>query len=141
MGEPTLPQPALLVVGLLAGSRELLTQAEQSLVADFGKVAVRSDIIRFGFSDYYEQEMGRDLVRHWLGFEKTLEPGRLAEVKLACNGMERTLAAAGPGPCRGGRRMVNIDPGLLSLHSLVLASTKEFAHRVYLSHGIHAAAC
>ncbi|UCG42013.1 MAG: DUF4416 family protein [candidate division WOR-3 bacterium] len=138
MGEPTLPQPALLVVGLLAGSRELVFEAEQLLVSDFGEVGVRSDIIRFDFSDYYEQEMGRDVVRRWLGFQRTVEPGRLAEVKLACNSMERTLATAGPGPCRGGRRRVNIDPGLLSLHNLVLASTKEFAHRVYLGHGIHA---
>ncbi len=131
MGEPTTPQPALLVVGLLAGSRELLVQAEQLLVADFGRVAERSDVIVFDFSDYYEQEIGRDLVRSWLGFERTVAPGRLAEVKLACNRMEQILAVAG-------RRRVNIDPGLLLLHSLVLASTKEFAHRVYLGNGIHA---
>jgi hypothetical protein len=131
MGEPTLPQPALLVVGLLAGSPELLAKTEQLLVADFGKVAVWSDIIKFDFSDYYEQEMGKDLVRRWLGFEKAVEPGRLAETKLACNGLERVLAV-------DERRRVNIDPGLLSLHSLVLASTKEFAHRVYIGQGIHA---
>jgi len=131
MGEPTTPQPALLVAGLLAGSRELLAHAERLLVADFGNVAARSDIIKFDFSDYYEGEMGGNLVRRWIGFERTVEPGRLAEVKLTCNGIERTLAS-------DRRRRVNIDPGLLSLHSLVLASTKEFAHRVYLGHGIRA---
>lgn len=131
MGEPTIPQPALLVVGLLAVSRELLVEAEKLLVPDFGRVGVWSDILRFDFTDYYNEEMGGNLLRRWLGFERPVAPSRLAEIKLGCNGMERTLAV-------GGSRRVNIDPGLLSLHNLVLASTKEYAHRVYLGSGIHA---
>jgi hypothetical protein len=36
------------------------------------------------------------------------------------------------------RRQVNIDPGYVSLSKLVLATTKNHAHRIYLSDGIYA---
>ena len=35
-------------------------------------------------------------------------------------------------------RPLNLDPGYLTLGKLVLASTKDFAHRIYLSRGIYA---
>jgi hypothetical protein len=35
-------------------------------------------------------------------------------------------------------RPLNLDPGYLGLGKLVLASTKDHAHRLYLSRGIYA---
>ena len=35
-------------------------------------------------------------------------------------------------------RPVNIDPGLITPAKLILATTKDHAHRIYLGRGIHA---
>ncbi|HOK40243.1 MAG TPA: DUF4416 family protein, partial [bacterium] len=37
-------------------------------------------------------------------------------------------------------RQVNIDPGYINLAKLVLVSTKDYSHRIYLSNGIYAEA-
>jgi hypothetical protein len=124
------PAPSLLVVGLLAPGEPLLEAAEERVVTAFGPVSHRSALIPFSFSDYYAAEMGPGLLRRWLS-HGPVEPGRLAELKRAANRVEAEFA-------QDGRRRVNIDPGLLSLHSLVLASTKDFAHRVYLNDGVFA---
>jgi hypothetical protein len=38
----------------------------------------------------------------------------------------------------GGRREANIDPGYLLLERLVLATGKNFSHRIYVGRGIYA---
>jgi hypothetical protein len=37
-----------------------------------------------------------------------------------------------------GRRRINIDPGYISLERLILATGKNYTHRIYLSKGIYA---
>ncbi|MFO7639482.1 MAG: DUF4416 family protein [bacterium] len=129
-GSPA-PARALLVCGLLAPTAELLAEVEAPLVREFGPVADRSEDIPFDFTDYYRPEFGAPLTRRWLGFHPPCSPVLLAAAKLASGAIERALA-------RDGQRRVNIDPGLLTLHNLVLASTKEFAHRIYLRDDIFA---
>jgi hypothetical protein len=123
--------PAKLVVGLLGQDRHLLAQAESALTETFGAVSVKSKEMPFDFTDYYKKEMGAGLVRRWVGFHDPVEPEQLSDFKTTTGLMEKRFR----GPT--GRR-VNIDPGLLSLHNLVLASTKDFAHRIYLRDGIYA---
>jgi hypothetical protein len=118
------------VVGLLAPDESLLDAAEGRLAAEFGPVTRRSAAIPFDFSDYYAAEMGTGLLRRWTA-HGPVDPGRLAALKRAANRVEAEFS-------EDGKRRVNIDPGLLSLHSLVLASTKDFAHRVYLGDGVFA---
>lgn len=118
------------MVGLLARSESLLDAAEGKLAAEFGPVTRHSATMPFSFSDYYAPEMGAGLLRRWTA-HGPVDPGRLAALKRAANRIEAAFAEAG-------RRRVNVDPGLLSLHSLVLASTKDFAHRVYLNDGVFA---
>lgn len=120
----------MLVVGLLAPDETLLAAAEAALAADFGPVTRHSATIPFDFSDYYTVEMGPGLLRRWTA-HGLVEPGRLAILKRTAGRIEARFE-------RDGRRRVNLDPGLLSLHSLVLATTKDFAHRIYLSDGIFA---
>jgi hypothetical protein len=124
--------PAKLVVGLLSSDRKLLAQAQSALVEAFGDVSVKSPEMPFSFTNYYEQEMGPDLIRQWVGFQGQVEPEQLYDFKLTAGQLEKRFR----GP--NGRRRVNLDPGLLSLYNLVLASTKSFAHRVYLRDGIYA---
>ncbi len=124
--------PAKLVVGLLAQDRRLLVQAQSALVEAFGDVSIKSPEMPFSFTNYYEKEMGPGLIRQWVTFLGQVEPEQLYDFKLKSGQLEKRFR----GP--DGRRRVNLDPGLLSLYNLVLASTKSFAHRVYLREGIYA---
>lgn len=122
---------AKLVIGLLGASPQRLMIAEEAISQRFGQIELRSQDIPFDFTDYYKAEFGPGLIRRWIGIAGLVAQDRLAELKLACGQVERDLAVAG---CR----TVNIDPGLLTLHSLVLATTKAHAHRIYLHDGIYA---
>lgn len=75
--------------------------------------------------------MGEGLRRSYAAVEGVVEPERLAPVKLEANALEERWAEAG-------RRRVNLDPGLLGLTQLVLASLKPSGHRVYLGQGVYA---
>jgi hypothetical protein len=99
---------------------------------EFGPVAGQSALVPFDFTDYYEPEFGADLTRCWVDFDVGFDPAGLAAAKLRAIELERALAAP------DGRRLVNLDPGALTLHNLVLASTKDHAHRVCLGSGIFA---
>jgi len=124
--------PAKLVAGLLSADPKLLTEAEAALGELFGRVSARSEQIAFNFTDYYQPEMGPGLVRQWVGFFGLVEPDVLADLKIKTRQLEKRFR----GP--DNKRRVNLDPGVLTLHNLVLASTKGFAHRIYLRDGIFA---
>jgi Domain of unknown function (DUF4416) len=124
--------PVKLVVGLLSADRKLLEQALSALAEGFGTVSVKSPEIPFSFTDYYEKEMGPNLIRQWVGFHGLIESEQLSDSKTTTRSLEKRFL----GP--NNKRRVNLDPGTLSLHNLVLASTKGFAHRIYLRDGIYA---
>jgi hypothetical protein len=85
----------------------------------------------FAATAYYEREMGAPLCRRFFTFRELLDPGRLVEVKLFTNALERDTAAEG-------QRRVNLDPGVLALGHLVLATGKPAPHRPYLGQGLYA---
>ena len=124
--------PVKLVVGLISADRRLLEQAQSALAEGFGTITVKSPEIPFSFTDYYEKEMGPNLVRQWVGFHGLIESEQLSDFKRTTGSLEKRFL----GP--NGKRRVNLDPGTLSLHNFVLASTKGFAHRIYLRDGIYA---
>jgi hypothetical protein len=124
--------PAKLVVGLLSQDRNLLVQAQVALSEKFGAAGLRSAEIPFNFTNYYEREMGPGLIRQWVGFLEPVEPEQLSDFKVKSGLIEKRFRTP------TGQRRVNLDPGLLSLHNFVLASTKDYAHRVYLRDGIYA---
>ena len=124
--------PVKLVIGLLSSDRALLAQAESALAEGFGTVSAKSQELPFTFTDYYEKEMGPNLIRQWVAFHDLVEAEQIVDFKKTTGSLERRFLGL------NGKRRVNIDPGLLSLHNLVLASTKGFAHRIYLRSGIYA---
>ena len=136
MGKPRPARPVKLLVGLLGGDPDLLRRARQLLVRRFGPVDAESDLWPFDQTDYYQDEMGPGLQRWFLGFAPLIPPDQLADIKHETNAIEETIAA----DCAllDIARPVNIDPGYLDLSKLVLATTKDRAHRIYLGHGIYA---
>lgn len=96
-----------------------------------GPVDARSLIYAFDFTRYYEGEMGPDLRKGFVASASLIHPGALAALKNATNGLERQWV-------KDGRRRVNLDPGYVALSKLVVASAKDFAHRIYIGQGIYA---
>ncbi len=131
MGKLELPGNAKLFCGLLVSPSGNLDILHKTLQDHFGPIDSASQVIAFNFTDYYSAEMGADLKRQFVSFEETVAMDRLVEAKLLADTIEKKWA-------HNSRRTVNIDPGYLSLHQIVLASTKKFYHRIYLRDGIYA---
>jgi len=135
MGAITEPKPVKLFVGMLAAKSEWFAAAEEALVAQFGAIDLASDEMPFGWTDYYREEMGEGLLRKFVSFDRLLPADEIAEIKRQTNAIEERLAAdIADGP----KRPVNLDPGYLSLSKVVLATTKDYSHRLYLGRGIYA---
>ncbi len=130
MGTAHEPQPVKLIASLLTGDIDLLPEVREALVDALGPLDFLSDLLPFDHTDYYTAEFGPTLQRQIVSFDRLVPPGALPAVKRQTNDLEWTLAAAG-------RRRVNVDPGYVSLGKLVLASTKDHAHRLYLGEGVY----
>jgi hypothetical protein len=135
MGAITEPKPVKLFVGMLAAKPEWLAAAEQRLVEQFGAVDLVSAEMPFDWTDYYRDAMGEGLTRKFVSFERLVAPEEIVEIKRLTNAMEDDLAVDLAG---GPKRPVNLDPGYLSLSKVVLATTKDYSHRLYLGRGIYA---
>jgi hypothetical protein len=121
----------VLVCGLIAASGKVADVAASLLELSYGPILLASSLVPFTWTQYYAAEMGEDLVRQFFSFESPFCPGRLAQTKQATCDLERTHA-------RNGQRLFNLDPGYLTLSTLVVASTKEASYRVYLGAGTYA---
>jgi hypothetical protein len=129
-------QPVKLFVGLLAQKTEWLDLAIDLCAGAFGPVESRGEVIPFTATDYYDAEMGSGLLRQFVTFEGLYDPERLPGIKHTTNALEeeiaRRLDTAGVP-----RRPVNTDPGYVSMSHVVLATTKNYSHRLYLGQGIY----
>jgi len=134
MGISRKPQPAKYFVALLSPQEDLLAAIEKDLTQTLGAIDVRSEILPWTVSTYYEKEMGPGLLRRFLAFTPLRSPGSLAEIKLQTQKLEDRYRSAGA-PQTG--RKVNLDPGYLETGKVVLASTKNAAHRIYLQSGVY----
>ncbi|HEU4342784.1 MAG TPA: DUF4416 family protein [Candidatus Binatia bacterium] len=134
MGIPREPTPAKYFVALLSAEANLLATVEGDLTALLGAIDARSEILPWSVSRYYQEEMGAGLLRRFISFWSLISPARLAAVKLQTQQVEEKFRWNTEG--RRGRR-INIDPGYLEKDKIVLASTKNAAHRIYLDYGIY----
>lgn len=122
--------PVRLVMGVLTTRGDEHDRVVGMLEAQYGPVLAESAHRPFSYTDYYDREMGGNPSRYFLVFRRLVDPSRLPDIKLATNALEEVFAE------QGGRR-VNLDPGLLSGGSLILATTKNRSHRIPLAKGIY----
>jgi len=130
MGTARDPCPVKLVASLLATGPTVLEKARAALSARLGAIDFQSDVLPFHQTDYYTPEMGTGLVRQVVTFAALALPSDLPAAKVVTNDIEQSMAVAG-------RRTANLDPGYLTQAKLVLATTKDYAHRLYLGQGIY----
>lgn len=135
MGEINEPKLVNLFIGVLSGISELFQQIDKTLEASYGLIDIRSEIIPFNFTNYYNNEMGKGILRQFFSFERLIMPDEIAPVKVQTNKLEELVATEGNYKVS---RPINIDPGYINESRLILASTKDFSHRIYLRDGIFA---
>jgi hypothetical protein len=132
MGDTRRAERVKLICGMISADEALMNQVEAELAGRFGNIDLRSDLTPFDYTDYYEKEMGAGLLRRFVSFAVLIDPGELADIKLFTNVIEDRMAHG------RGKRAINLDPGYVTAAKLVLATTKDFAHRMYLRDGIYA---
>ena len=135
MGETNLPAPVLLITAVFSRHDSAFDWARAKCETAWGKIALASDRFDFVETDYYRDSMGDNLKKQFWAFDELVDPGTLPEIKLQTNRWEQELADQ---RTLADERPLNLDPGYLSLAKLVLASTKDHAHRIYLARGIYA---
>jgi hypothetical protein len=129
MGSIRTFNPVKLFVGILVSEAGRFAEVEARLSAEYGPIDLRSSVIPFTFTDYYRREMGDRILRAFFSFERLIEADRLPEIKRWTNAVEAEFAG-------DSQRPVNLDPGYIEHAKVILASTKNFYHRMYLGRGI-----
>lgn len=121
-----------LIVALMSSELALMHEVEEDLCRKFGEFDQQGEIFSFdAFSLYYAEEMGTGLQKRFLSFARMIHLSELAEIKCFTNELEQQHA-------NEKQRRINIDPGYLTHAQMVLATTKDYSHRIYLGQGIHA---
>jgi len=129
------PKPAKLVIGILATDEDCLNAAVETISAKFGKVDFVSDVWPFSQTDYYKDETGENILRQFVSIEKLIDPGKLAKIKHDTNKLEQKLAKQLVSDLS---RPVNLDPGIIEPSKLILATTKNYSHRIYIGKKMYA---
>jgi hypothetical protein len=125
----------MLLIAVSSRYAEALDWARERSALHYGPIALESDAFDFTETDYYTATMGTELKKQFLAFERLIDPASLAGIKQTTNQWETDYAALGR---YAEPRPLNLDPGYITSAKLVLASTKDHAHRIYLNDGIYA---
>lgn len=131
MGAITPPDKVKALFGLLYKDPLRIQEALRKIESEFGSIDYRSPEFPFVETDYYDVEMGEGLTRQYVSLQNLIVPDELPHLKRMANLWEEQSSV-------GGKRTVNLDPGYIGAANLILASTKNFSQRIYLSQGIYA---
>ncbi len=131
MSRRGIPAPARLLVSVIYREEERFGQALAAIRDRFGPVAESSDVFPFDRTEYYGKEMGAPLYRRFIVLERLVPREALVESKVLAEELEGEFRM-------GGNRTVNIDPGILTEENFLLATGKNYSHRVYLRDGVYA---
>lgn len=132
MGTVKPPQKAILFTGILYCKTVEPEYIYKILEKEFGAIISTSRSFAFIETEYYREEMGENITRVFAAFDNLIEGDRIVDIKLKTNQIEDKLFSVNR------KRSVNIDPGYLTSAKVVLATTKNFQHRLYLKKGIFA---
>ncbi len=132
MSIPQRPLPAQPVLSILSSKWETFwPDLLEALHPLLGVVDYVSEVLDFKETSYYDQELGTPIQRRIVGFENLVDPSNLVEIKVFTNKLEQQNLS-------DNHRLFNLDPGLIFMERFVLATGKNFSHRIYLRDGIWA---
>ena len=129
-----------LIVGMLSKDDAVFAAAEAMMQPVWGRIEIVSDVMPFTQTSYYAKQMGEPLLRKFVSFADLIDPGDLAEIKHQSNRLETELADSKTFETLNVARPINLDPGYIDQSKLVLATTKNFSHRIYIGRSMYAEA-
>ncbi len=130
MGKITSFTMEKLIIAVLISREDFSEKLIMRLENNFGPIDYKSDMLNFNYTNYYDDEMGTNIKRFFLSFQNLISPDKLPDIKILTNIIENSFG-------EGARRPINLDPGILSMKSLILATTKDNGHRIPLQKGIY----
>ncbi len=136
MGSIRTPKPVKLISAIMAINNEYMEKTQTELIKIYGNIDLESEIFDFSHTSYYKKEMGDNLIKKFISFENLFNIEIMPDIKLNTNNIELELSDycdADTQICR----KINIDPGYISPAKLVLLTTKNYDHRIYIRNGIY----
>jgi len=131
MGHPVPHKKIKLIIGFIFSDAGELKKAEEFLLRKIGSFDAESAVFDFRHTDYYKKEFGENLKRKFVSLKRLVSLEDIFKIKLITDEIEKKIS-------NDGRRLVNIDPGYITESKLVLLTTKDYSHRIYLKKGIYA---
>jgi len=127
------PKRVKVICGFIYKEESIYLSVKKIIKQKLGKIDYESEKLNFNFTDYYYEEIGEPLWRRFISLKKLNNPSasKFVKMKLWCIKLEKKFSS-------NNKRQINIDPGYLNLARLVLLTTKDFSHRIYLDKGIYA---
>lgn len=135
MGQIEQPKPVLLIAAVTSRNADAFDWTVDRTESHWGPVALKSPIFDFTETGFYTESMGTNLKKQFFAFENLFDSGQIAQTKHVSNELEASYASQSDHP---EQRPVNIDPGYITEAKLVLVTTKDRDHRIYLEQGIYA---
>ena len=135
MGEISSSSSVLLILAAVSRYDDAFAWTSETTSSAWSEIAIESDRFNFAETDYYEASMGSGLKKQFFAYEQLMDPSALADIKRQTNDWEQGFAQTDTFDVA---RPLNLDPGYITLGKLVLASTKDHSHRIYLRDGIYA---
>ena len=129
------PKPVKLIIGILTADDNALSRAAGALENEFGAMDLKSDVWPFTQTEYYKDQTGEHILRQFVSIDELIDPGRLADIKHRTNELEKQLAEQSISDLP---RPVNLDPGIIEPSKLILATTKNYSHRIYIGNKMYA---
>lgn len=133
MAEVLTAEPVVRFCAVISGESAIREDAIGTLSKHWGEIVCRSEPLPFEAGGYYTPSMGDALRKELVAFGDPLDGGTLADWKLWTNQMEHSGLASNTRVARP----LNLDPGYVTQAKLVLATTKDRDHRLYLRDGIY----
>ena len=125
------PDKAKLIISVFMNTKEIFNEILPFFEKYFGDIDIISSWFDFDDTDYYYKEMGFPLFRRIIVFKDLIEQKILVKIKETTNFLEKKWK-------KQEKRTINIDPGFLVLSRFVLATGKDYSHRIYLGKKIYA---
>ncbi len=135
MGQLHKPLPVKLFIGMLSSDPEQFFKCADIFCREYGRIDFQSEIMPWEITDYYQEEMGSNIFRKFVFFRELIDPSGLPGIKLFTNSIEEKFSLVSSS---GPRRIINLDPGYITESKVILASTKDYSHRIYIGQDIYA---
>jgi len=129
------PLPVKLFIGMLSSAPELFQLCTDIFSKEYGPLDYESLPLPWNMTNYYRNELGDGIVRRFIFFNELIDPAELPRIKNFAIMIEKKFSIFSD---NGLRRRINLDPGYVTEAKVVLATTKDYSHRIYIGLNIYA---